>query len=69
MAWDWHRVIKGDLDQCSDLATTIGEFVAGGCVPLLDTGQLFINQIQAACRADCDCGIVVAECAGIVDCS
>ena len=82
MAGDWHRVVvQGDVDQCTDLAMTIGDFVAAGCVPLLDAGDLFVTDIivhssmgtdqsliQAACQADCDCGIVIPECAGVVDC-
>jgi len=77
MAGDWERVLQGNTDRCADLGATGTEFGQTGCVPLLDSGQLFISNIapglplpQAACTAlVCECGFVVPECNGVVSCS
>jgi len=77
LAGNEFRVLQGNTAQCSDLAATINDIVETGCVPLLDSGQLFVAHIrsdlplvQAACTAlVCDCGFVIPECGGVVSCS
>jgi hypothetical protein len=74
-----HQVVNGiDVEgNCNDLLGRINDFVNAGCVPLLDSGQLFSahvrpdhSLIQAVCSAlNCDCGFGVLECVGVVDCS
>jgi len=75
---NYYRVLQGNTAQCSDLLSTINDFVATGCVPLLDAGELFtanipspdLPPIQATCTAlNCDCGFNVPECVGVVSCS
>jgi hypothetical protein len=56
--------------NCIDLAGRVIDFVNAGCVPLLDSGQLFTAHIkgnlpfiQSVCGALCDgCGFQVPEC-------
>src|SRR5262245_42954045 len=77
MAGNWYRVLQGNTAQCSDLGTVLGTFVTAGCVPLLDSGQLFtahirsdLPPVQAACTAlVCECGFIIPECSGVVTCS
>ena len=73
-----HQVVNGiDVGpNCDALLGRINDFVDAGCIPLLDSGQLFSahirpdhSLIQAVCGAlNCDCGFDVPECVGAVSC-
>jgi hypothetical protein len=73
-----HQVVNGiDVGpNCDALSGRINDFVDAGCVPLLDSGQLFIAHMrpdlplpQALCGAlVCDCAFVIPECDGVVSC-
>jgi hypothetical protein len=62
--------------NCTALAGRLFDFGSAGCVPLLDSGQLYISHlrldhslIQNACTAlNCVCGFEIVECVGVVDC-
>ena len=71
------RVVRGaDGGNCNDTLGGLNDFVNAGCVPLLDSGQLFLSHlrldhslIQTVCGAlNCSCGFGVPECVGVVDC-
>jgi len=72
------KLVKGaDGGNCADLFRKVSDFVNAGCVPLLDSGQLYVSHlrldhslIQTGCTAlNCICGFGVPECVGVVDCS
>ena len=75
---DAYQVVNGiDVGpNCDFLLGQVNDFVAAGCVPLLDSGQLFnahirpdLPPIQAICGAlVCDCGFTVPECSAVVSC-
>jgi len=72
------QVVRGaDGGNCNDVLGGLIDFVNAGCVPLLDSGQLFVSHlrldhslIQTICGAlNCVCGLGVPECVGVVTCS
>jgi hypothetical protein len=73
-----HQVVNGiEVEgNCNDLLGRINDFVNAGCVPLLDSGQLFSahlrpdhSLLQVTCTAlTCDCGFIIPECDGVVSC-
>ena len=74
---DEQQVARGvDGGNCDDLLAQLFDFVDAECVPLLDTGQLYISHlrvdhslIQTACTAlNCVCEFGVPECVGVVSC-
>jgi len=72
------RIFRGvDGGSCSDLFAEVIDFVDAGCVPLLDSGQLYLSHLrldhsllQTGCSAlNCVCGFEIPECADVVSCS
>jgi len=75
---DEQQVVRGaDGGNCTDLLGQVNDFANAGCVPLLDSGQLYLSHlrldhslIQTVCTAlNCVCGFGIPECAGVVECS
>jgi hypothetical protein len=64
------QVVRGaDGGNCNDIAGGLNDFVNAGCVPLLDSGQLFLSHlrldhslIQTVCgELNCVCGFGIPE--------
>ena len=71
------QVVRGaDGGNCNDVLGGLNDFVNAECVPLLDSGQLFLSHlrldhslIQTVCGAlNCVCEFDIPECVGVVEC-